>query len=403
MNVVFLCQRVPYPPDRGDRITTYHVLQHLLGRGARVRVGCFTEEARDLEAARVLSDRVTEVCAPRIRARLRKAQSLPGLLRGQALSLRYYQSAALARAIDRWMAEDPPDLVYLYSAFMAQYVTQHRGPVRFMQFAELDSDKWRQYSESSQGGVLSRFIYGREAKLLLAFEQHVARTFEVSGVVSEVERELFRRHIPEVDPVVLPNGVDVDHFRSTGDAQRHPHGVVFTGVMDYEPNIDGVQWFADECWEALRAEFPDAVFRIVGSRPTAAVQAMATRPGIEVTGRVPETPPYFDQASVAVAPLRLARGVQNKVLEAMSMGTAVVATPQAAQGLGQVPDDTLIVAEGSDATRRAVAALLGDPSRARAVGQRAAAWVRQHYRWEQVLAGLDRAIDPLLRGQPVQQ
>ena len=391
MNVVFLCQRVPYPPDRGDRITTWHFLQHLLNRGAKVRLGCFTEEARDDAAVAFLSERCDEVCAPRLhRGMLGKLLSMRGLLTGEALTLPFFRHRELQATTERWFTQQPPDLVYVYSSSMAQYATDHRGAKKVMQFAELDSDKWRQFSVRSKPP--GRWIYRREAHRLLAFEDAVARDFDRSFVVSEVEKELFEHSIPGVTPTVLPNGVDVDHFISQGEDQRHPHTLVFTGVMDYEPNVDGICWFVDECWPQLRQRYEDAQLLVVGSRPSAAVQALAERPGIEVTGRVPETPPYFDQSSVAIAPLRLARGVQNKVLEAMSMALPTVSTPQAAQGLGAVPDGTVSIADTPEATVKAIAELFDDPAQARARGRAAAEWVRAHFRWENMYERLDQAL-----------
>jgi sugar transferase (PEP-CTERM/EpsH1 system associated) len=328
--------------------------------------------------------------APRLSRRVRKLTSLRGLLTGEALTLPFFRDAALAAAVRRWSEPEPPDLVYVYSSSMAQYAMASPARAKVMQFAELDSDKWRQYATVS--GPVGRWIYGREARRLLAFEDRVARTFSRSLVVSEVERTLFRERIPGVDPAVLPNGVDVVHFTSSGDRDRQPRTAVFTGVMDYEPNIDGVCWFVDACWPALRQRFPDAQLLIVGSKPVAKVQALAQRPGITVTGRVPETPPFFDRAAVAIAPLRLARGVQNKVLEAMSMALPVVASPQAAQGLGDVPAGTLTVADGAAATLAGVADLFADPVRARASGAAAAAWVRREWRWERMYDRLDAIL-----------
>ena len=397
LKVVFLSQRVPYPPDRGDRITTYHVLRHLAARGAQIRVGCLAEGARDLESAAALPgvvDAVEEVCAPRIRGRLRRLTSLRALLTGEPITLPYFRVGELVATVDRWMRDDPPDLVYMYSGYMAQFVLRHEGPARLMQFAELDSDKWRQFA--ARGGPANRWIYGREARRLLDFERRVARSFDVSLVVSDLEKQLFMQCIPGVEPLVVPNGVDVDHFASVGDADRDPHTIVFTGVMNYEPNVDGVVWFVRECWPEVLRRFPNARLLIVGSHPNRAVSDLGTVAGVEVTGRVPETPPYFDRAAVAIAPLRLARGVQNKVLEAMSMGVAVVASPQAAQGLGQVPGNALIEADGRDATLDAVCGLLGDHDRARRMGHTAAAWIRDHYRWEQVLTRFDDAVDRAL-------
>jgi len=392
-NVVFLCQRVPWPPDRGDRITTWHFLQHLLARGARVHLGCFVEEHRDQAGVEFLQQRCAEVVAPRLSRRQRKFTSLRGLLTGEALTLPFFRHRALQAAVDRWTTRQQADLVYVYSSSMAQYAMAADARAKVMQFAELDSDKWRQFAARS--GPLGRWIYGREAVRLLAFEDRVARTFSRSLVVSDVERELFTARIPGVVPDVLPNGVDVEHFASAGDGERHAHTAVFTGVMDYEPNVDGVLWFAEQCWPALRERFPDARLLVVGSKPVARVLALAALPGVTVTGRVETTPPYFDRASVAIAPLRLARGVQNKVLEAMSMALPVVATPQAAQGLGEVPPGTLTVADGATATIAAVGALFADPPHARAVGSAAAAWVREHWRWQRMYERLDALLAEL--------
>jgi sugar transferase (PEP-CTERM/EpsH1 system associated) len=389
---VFLCQRVPWPPDRGDRITTWHFLQHLLQRGATVQVGCFQEEDRDAESVAFLASRCAEVVAPRMSRRWRKLTSLRGLVTGEALTLPFFRDAALHAAMQRWTTT-PPDLVFVYSSSMAQYALLPPARAKVMQFAELDSDKWRQYASVS--GPLGRWIYGREAVRLLAFEDRVARAFSASLVVSEVERTLFGERIPGVVPHVLPNGVDVQHFTSRGDGERDPHTAVFTGVMDYEPNVDGVCWFADSCWPTLRQRFPAARFLVVGSKPSPKVQALAQRPGITVTGRVPTTPPWFDRASVAIAPLRLARGVQNKVLEAMSMGLPVVSSPQAAQGLGDVPPGTLTLADGAAATIAGVAELFATPTRAREVGQAAAAWVRREWRWERMYERLDALLGEL--------
>ncbi|MEZ6036619.1 MAG: TIGR03087 family PEP-CTERM/XrtA system glycosyltransferase [Planctomycetota bacterium] len=390
--VVFLCQRVPWPPDRGDRITTWHFLQHLLERGAEVRVGCFREEARDADAVTFLRERCAEVVAPMLDRRTRKLTSLRGLLTGEALTLPFFRSGELRAAMTRWTAT-PPDLTYVYSSSMAQYALGRPARASLMQFAELDSDKWRQYAAVS--GPLGRWIYGREAKRLLAFEDRVARTLSRSVVVSEVERELFRQRIPGVEPAVLPNGVDVVHFASKGDAERHPHTVVFTGVMDYEPNIDGVCWFVERCWPTVRERFPDARCLIVGSKPVPKVQALAAQPGVTVTGRVETTPPWFDKAAVAIAPLRLARGVQNKVLEALSMALPVVSSPQAAQGLGDVPADSVAIADGEAATIDAVCRWFADPARARQDGEAAAAWVRREWRWERMYERFDQLVGEL--------
>jgi sugar transferase (PEP-CTERM/EpsH1 system associated) len=401
VRVIFISQRVPYPPDRGDKITTHHFLRHLLARGASVRVGCFADGADDVAHAAALRRDVAEVCAPRLRRRWRQLTALRGLVTGQPLTLPFFAHAGLARTVADWVRREPPDLIWVYSSGMAQFAMPFAAtPVRLMQFAELDSDKWEQFAERARGPT--RLLYAREARRLLAYERSVARAFTLSTVVSEAERALFRARIPEVDPLVLPNGVDVDRFAAGDAAARDPHTAVFTGVMDYAPNVDGVLWLAREAWPRVRAQVPDARLLVVGSRPVPAIRALDGRQGIEVTGRVAEVPPFLARAAVAVAPLRLARGVQNKVLEAMSTGLPVVATPQAARGLGRAAEDEpgLVVAADAARTAERVAALLLDPEEARRRGRSAAAFVRTHFAWDRMFAIADAAIAAALARRP---
>ena len=210
LDVVFLSQRVPFPPDRGDRITTWHILRHFRDRGDRLRVGCFAEDDRDRASAARVDGFVDASCCPTLDRRIRKLTSLRGLLSGEPLTLPFFRSRRLAGAVDAWMRERPPDLVFVYSSSMAQYALPHAGPVRIMHFAELDSDKWRQYAQARSG--LGALVYRREARVLLEYERRVARAFDASLVVSEVEREVFSQRIPDVTPHVVPNGVDVERF-----------------------------------------------------------------------------------------------------------------------------------------------------------------------------------------------
>ncbi len=392
VNILFLTQRVPYPPDRGDRIATYNYLRHMWDRGDRVRVGCLSQSDRDADGIAFLEERCVAVCAPRVNERVRKIASLRGVLTGQPLTVPYFSNARLRRSIRDWVREDPPDLVFIYSSSMAQYVMDLEAPIRIMYFAELDSDKWRQYAEHRSFGP-GKWIYGREARLLLEFERRIARSFDASAVVSEVEKELFLKRIPDVTPHVIPNGVDVEFFTSEGHDNRHPHTAVFTGVMDYEPNHDGMLWFCAEAWPLVRREIPDAELLIVGNRPTKEIQALDGQNGVTVTGWVDKTQPYFDKSSVAIAPLRLARGLQNKVLEAMSMELPVVATHHAAQGLGDVPADTLIVEDSMQKTAEILIRLFRDNDEARAIGARAAEFVRSHFRWKHTNQKLDVLLE----------
>jgi sugar transferase (PEP-CTERM/EpsH1 system associated) len=265
-----------------------------------------------------------------------------------------------------------------------------RGARRIMDFIDVDSYKWSEYADRSP--PWKSWLYRYEARELARYERRIAAEFDATLVVSEQER----RYFPGGPPATLTavsNGVDLGFFtpRAAPPPGAAAPAVVFTGVMDYRPNVDGVTWFVERLWGRIRAGCPSARLLIVGSRPTAAVLRLAQHPGVEVTGFVPDVRDYLAQASVCVAPLRIARGVQNKVLEAMAMGRPVVTTAAAFEGLEAEPGRDLLVAAGEDEFVAAVGQLLADPVRAAAIGVAARQCVERHYRWDdnlRVLEGL---------------
>ncbi|HKE01858.1 MAG TPA: glycosyltransferase, partial [Planctomycetota bacterium] len=280
------------------------------------------------------------------------------------------------------------DLVMAYSSCMAQFVEDAPVP-RVMEFGDLDSEKWAQYAQDTHG--IQRLVYRREARTLLEYERSIARSFDVSLVVSPAEASVFEQRTG-VRPRVVGNGVDLERFRPDPSVPREPGLVVFTGIMDYRPNVDGCERFATRVLPRVRARVPGARFRIVGARPTASIQALAGD-GIEVTGFVPDTADHLRRASVAIAPLRLGRGLQNKILEAMACGTPLVATTNATAGVDASPEEHFRVADTAEAFADAVIELLLDPARASALAARARARVAERYPWERALEEYDRAID----------
>ena len=262
-----------------------------------------------------------------------------------------------------------------------------------MHFAELDSDKWRQYAARSHGPM--RWLWAREARTLLEFERRIATAFDASILCTPLEQEVFARYIPGVDSLVLRNGVDLEYFRPQRQTRREAE-LVFTGVMDYEPNVDGVEWFAREILPLIRRRVPAARFTIVGSKPVERVQRLAAIEGVTVTGRVEDVRAYVHAAAVSVAPLRIARGIQNKVLEAMACGVPVVGTTSATQGVECVAGRDLLVRDAAADFADEVVRLLQDPAEAEALGARGRALVEERYAWERVLQPLEALVTKLV-------
>lgn len=392
-DILFLAHRVPYPPDKGDKIRSWRMLEHL-AQYATVHLGAFVDDPDDMVHEDFLRSICGSVCLRPMRRPDRTVRALRGLLRGEALSMALFHDRAMTTWVNETMRNARPEGIFVFSSQMAPYALAHLGQRRgVMDFVDVDSEKWLQYAREGSG--VRRAIYAREGRLLRAFEKHAARQFDASLFVSEAEAALFRQAIGSQTKNVLAvsNGVDTGYFNPAGDFEPRPPAVaptlIFTGAMDYRPNVDAVLWFVEQVWPQVRAAKPDARFLIVGAKPSPEVRKLDRHDGVTVTGRVDDVRPYIAAADVAVAPLRIARGIQNKVLEAMAMAKPVVATGAAFEGIDAMPGEHLLVEEAPPAFAARILALLDNPAAARTIGSAARAHVVAHYGWAAKLAPLD--------------
>ncbi len=399
MDVLFLAHRIPYPPNKGDKIRSWHILKHLAER-ARVHLGCFIDDPDDLKHQDFLREVVGgECCFVPISPLASKVRGLRGLLNGESITASYYPAEPMTQWVQDIAQRYSVERVFLYSSAMFPFASKIIKPGRrvVMDFVDMDSDKWRQYADSKSWPMSA--LYKREAVKVLGLERTAAYRSDVSLFVTDAEVASFKAVAGSAahDVRALFNGVDHEKFSPTADFQPMTlpgaPNLVFTGAMDYWANVDSVVWFADEVLPLVRRVFPKAHFTIVGARPTAEVLKLGKRPGITVTGTVDDVRPYIAAADMAVAPLRIARGVQNKVLEAMAMAKAVVTTPAAAQGIAAKPGEEFLVAPDAQQMADAVVALARDSVHADAMGRAARALVLNRYDWDRCLSLLDDVLD----------
>ena len=336
-SLLFLAHRIPYPPNKGDKIRSFNILK-ALARDYRICLGAFVDDDEDWQYQAELREYCSEVFLQSLSPN-KKYKALPGLLTGEALTLPYYRNRRMQQWVETKLEADNIERVFVYSSAMAQYVA---GPAyqhlhRVIDFVDVDSEKWRAYGQ--QNNPLMNWVYTREANRLLAFDRAVAAEFDASVFVSEPEAALFKQLAPDSTGRVhaLNNGVDTDYF-SPAHADQNPYPeteqpLVFTGAMDYWANVDAVIWFVRKVLPLVRQAEPHAHFYIVGARPTAEVSKLADIDGVTVTGAVKEIRPFLKYAVAAVAPMRIARGIQNKVLEALAMSKPVIATSAAMEGI----------------------------------------------------------------------
>ena len=395
-DLLFLAHRIPYPPNKGDKIRSYHLLKYLASH-YRVHLGTFIDDVDDWRYVDAVKALCADTCFVKLNPLRARALSLLGLFSGKPLTLTYYRSRDLQRWVRKTVAAHSIQRVVAFSSAMAQFADEYTQVRRVMDFVDVDSDKWAQYAASKPWPM--NWVYRRESEALLRYERSVAERWDASVLVSNDEADLFRRLVPHTAARVsgISNGVDSEYFSPQHDyANPYPAGgavLVFTGAMDYWANIDAVVWFACEVFPQVRTQIKDARFYIVGSRPSVEVQALGRRDGVSVTGAVPDVRPYIHYAAAAVAPLRIARGIQNKVLEALSMARPVIATPAAAEGLISRPEQALWVADAAqDYAQRCIALLRGEI--APQVGAAGRRCVIEHYSWTGNLARFSELLEP---------
>lgn len=390
-DLLFLSHRVPYPPDKGEKIRAWHIFRHL-ARTHRMHLGCFIDDPADWVHLEDLRPLCADLACFPLHPRMQRINALLRLRPGQPLSLGYFHDRRLKRWVDTKLGAGGIERVFVFSSAMAPYAMHATGTRRILDMVDVDSEKWNAYA--TQASFPARMIWAREGRTLLAFERLAAARFDHSLFVSEHEWQRFVTLAPETVTRTgwIDNGVDLEHFspalQFSPPFAREGGELVFTARMDYRPNIDAAQWFAREVLPVLRRRVPTARFWIVGANPTRQVRDLAALPGVQVTGRVVDTRPYLAAADAVVAPLRISRGIQNKVLEAMAMAKPLIATPEAFEGVHAKPGRDILLASGVDETVQRISEVLAGQHAT--LGSSARLAVEAAHQWSAMLRPLDR-------------
>lgn len=394
--LLFLAHRIPFPPDRGDKIRSHAILKALAARGP-VHVATFGETDADMAAEAHLAWIATShILVRRTISNLRAG--LNALPYGKPVSLVAFESEEIRHYVSRLLATRPIDTIVVFSGQMAQFIPPSFSGRVVIDFVDMDSAKFAAYAKASLGPM--KLVNAREARLLGAFERQMARRAHLSLFCSPNEVADFRAGLadPNVRVDAVVNGIDtVFYDPSAVTAAAYPGlpgpHIVFTGQMDYAPNVDAVVHFAEEILPQVQQHHPNAWFHIIGRNPSPAVRALAARHRVDVVGAVDDIRPWIASADMVVAPLRIARGIQNKVLEAMAMARPVIASAAAAEGIEARPGEHFLVAASDDAMVEAVCSLAADPDRGAAMGEAARTHMLQHYQWNAQLAPLLAWLD----------
>jgi sugar transferase (PEP-CTERM/EpsH1 system associated) len=346
MRILFLAHRLPYPPDKGDKIRSFRELKGL-ARHHEVDLFCFYDQPEDRQYIPQVQGYCHQVYAEELSWLRSRAQASLATALGRPFTTAFYHSPTMASHVREALAARNYDLIFVFSSSMAPYVESASLPV-ILDMVDVDSDKWTQYARHTSAPA--SWLWLAEGKKLAKCEENWTRKFSMTLLCTGAEVEILKRNLPDQRIEALENHLDTGYFNpagievTSGIAALQPY-IIFTGSMDYFPNIDAVTFFYQNVFPRIRAQMPEARFVIAGRNPSREILRIAQDAAVIVTGTVSDMRPYLLGASAAVAPLRVARGVQNKILEAMAMGIPVVASAVAAKAL---PTDLLPVIHVED-------------------------------------------------------
>jgi sugar transferase (PEP-CTERM/EpsH1 system associated) len=381
-DVLYLVHRLPFPPDKGDRIRAFHILRYL-ARRARVHLACLADEPVAPEAVEALRAYCARVAVVRLGKWSRWRRALASLALGGTVTEGMFRAPALQTLLEGWARTTPFQVALASASSMVPYLRRPglRDVPAVIDLVDVDSQKWFDYAAAGAGP--KAWLYRLEGRRLRRLEQSLPAWARAVTLVSEAEADVCRRFCTGGDIQAVLNGVDLEYFRAMPQALGQT--CVFVGALDYRPNVDAACWFCREVWPAIRQRRPEARVQLVGRRPAPAVCRLAEIPGVEVVGQVPDVRPHLAGAAVAVVPLRIARGMQNKVLEALATARATVVSPQALEGLQARPGVDLLSATTPQAWVEAVVGLLDDPVRRRCLGESGRRYVEHYHCWEDCL------------------
>jgi hypothetical protein len=389
VKLLYICHRFPYPPNRGGKIRPFQMIRHL-SQKHEVTVASLAHTEEEMQAGEPLRNHCAEIIAEVVPNHARWTNAVLALATSEPSSLAYFRSGRLAQRVQEAWKKARYDGVMVHCAFAAQYALPLRAGFRVMDYGDLDSAKWSDYAEQRSFPV--SMGYTTESAKLRAFEKRVAESSTHITFTTRGELEAFKTFGIAKPMTVIPNGVDASYFHREEKPPAESKTIVFLGRMDYFPNIDGIVWFAREIFPRIRSVVPEAQLRIVGSNPSAAVQELKSTSGITVTGFVPDVRPHLADTAVAIAPLRLARGTQNKVLECMAMSIPVVSTREAARGIQATAGEHLLVSESAESFALHTIELLNSPQRRWEIGEAGRVQAQTMHRWAKAMEILDEVL-----------
>ena len=395
LNILYLVHRLPYPPNKGDKVRSFNILKYI-SLNNNVFLGTFIDEPDDEQFIPFVKNFCKILYVEKINKKYSKFCSLSGFFKNNSLTVNYYKSKSFNFWVNNIVNNNKIDIIIVFSSVMAQFINKNLYSKMLVDFVDVDSHKWSEYAEKKSFPI--SLIYKRESKYLLSYERYLAQHAKHSFFVTDKEKALFSSVAPEskLRTSALNNGVDFDFFSPgkniifpfESTLNKHIH-LVFTGAMDYWPNIDAVIWFVKNVFSELIKRYPNILFHIVGRAPSIEVLNLNSKK-VFVTGTVNDVRPYLQHATVVVAPLRVARGIQNKILEAMAMAKPVVASLECVKAINVLNGVDILSANSALEFIQKIEFLINNENKAESIGYSARVKVMENYSWSAHLKEIDK-------------
>lgn len=392
MKILYVCHRFPFPPKRGGKIRPFNMIRHLSQRH-EVSVCSLARSAAEAEEGRGIQPHCARFEMAVVSNPVQTARMVARLPTPVPSSMGYFYSPGLARKVDALLAGERFDLIFVHCSSVAQYVEKVHGIPKILDFGDMDSQKWLEYVNYKSFPL--SMGYWLEGTKLVREEKRLARCFDLCTATTRAEWETLESYGTGVSSDWFPNGVDADFFKPDGEGYD-PNTISFIGRMDYYPNQEAMFRFCDEVWPLLKSRRPEMKLLIVGADPIPAVQKLGERPGITVTGSVPDVRPYILRSAAMVAPLNIARGTQNKILEAMAMGVPVVSSRIAAGGVDAAAEEHFLVADSAQEYAEAIARIIEQPAERERLARAGRERMLSHHAWPRSMERLDTILDRCL-------
>ena len=393
MKILYICHRFPFPPKRGGKIRPFNMIKHL-SRDHEVTVASLVRSAGEAREAQGISPYCHQFYATRVRPAIQSLRMVARLPTLVPSSLGFFYSRSLATIVKHLLQSPSFDLIFVHCSSVARYVADVSWTPKILDFGDMDSHKWLDYARFKAPPLNLGFWL--EGVKLRREEQRLARCFDICTTTTRAEWDTLQSYHCATDTDWFPNGVDTDYF-SPDDGRYDPDLICFVGRMDYYPNQEAMFGFCADVLPLLRKHRPELRLQIIGADPPPAVRRLAQLPNVTVTGSVPDVRPYLRKSALMVAPLNIARGTQNKLLESMSAGVPVVTSSLAAAGVDAVPGEHMLVATSPEEYCAAILRVLNDPAERARLAQAGRARMQSHHNWAASMRKLDTIIERCLR------